>query len=73
MGRSLRRHWGTGAAWIYVRRCVEGKIALDVECSPFLGPLIRAMEAGQMPQHYIKEQQFTQENLAQEIIDGREH
>ena len=38
-----------------------------------LGPLIRDMEAGQVPQHYIEEQQFTQENLAQEIIDGREH
>ena len=62
-----------------LKLCMEGKIALAVECNPLLGPLVeeivQTMEAGQTPrkQHYIEEQQFTSENLTQQIIDSREY
>lgn len=62
-----------------LKLCMEGKIALALECNPLLGPLveetIQTMEAGQIPQkqHYIEEQQFTSKSLTQEIIDGREY
>ena len=62
-----------------LKLCMEGKIALAVECNPLLGPLvddtIQSIEKGFTPQkhHYIEEQQFTSRNLTQEIIDGREY
>ncbi|MDO5544298.1 MAG: ABC transporter substrate-binding protein [Eubacteriales bacterium] len=62
-----------------LKLCMEGKIALTVECNPLLGPLveeiIQTMEAGQIPQkqHYIEEKQFTSRNLTQQIIDSREY
>ena len=57
--------------------CMEGKIALTVECNPLLGPLaeeiVRTLEAGQIPQksHYVPESSFTRAGLTQQIIDSR--
>ena len=62
-----------------LKLCMEGKIALAVECNPLLGPLvddtIQTIEKGFTPQkqHYIEEQQFTSKNLSQEVIDSREY
>ena len=62
-----------------LKLCMEGKIALAVECNPLLGPLveetIQTLEAGGVPQkhHYIEEQEFTPRNLSQEVIDNREY
>lgn len=62
-----------------LKLCMEGKIALAVECNPLQGPLveeiIRTIEAGQMPQkqHYIKEQAFTAKNLTEQMIAAREY
>lgn len=62
-----------------LKLCLEGKIALAVECNPLLGPLveeiIETMEAGQIPQkqHYIAEKQFTSKTITQQMIDSREY
>lgn len=62
-----------------LKLCMEGKIALAVECNPLQGPLveeiIQTIEAGQMPQkqHYIKEQVFTAKNLTEQMIEAREY
>lgn len=62
-----------------LKLCMEGKIALAVECNPLQGPLveeiIQTIEAGQMPQkqHYIKEQAFTAKNLTEQMIAAREY
>lgn len=62
-----------------LKLCMEGEIALAVECNPLLGPLveetIQTLEAGDIPQkhRYIEEQQFTARNLTGEIIAGREY
>ena len=62
-----------------LKLCMEGKIALAVECNPLQGPLveevIQTIEAGQTPQkqHYIKEQAFTAKNLTEEMIAAREY
>lgn len=62
-----------------LRMCMEGKIALAVECNPLLGPLveeiIQTLEAGETPrkQHYIQEQQFTADNLTEAVIAAREY
>ena len=59
--------------------CMEGKIALAVECNPLLGPLveeiIQTLESGEIPakRHYIEETQFTAETLTPELIAGREY
>ena len=59
--------------------CMEGKIALAVECNPLLGPLaeeiVRTLEAGQIPQksHYVPESSFTREDLTQELIGNRQY
>lgn len=55
-------------------QCMEGKIALAVECNPLLGPLagelIEQMEAGAVPEkhNYVPEKAFTAENLTEEFI-----
>ena len=55
----------------------RGKISLDVECNPLLGPLaeqvIQALEEGRAPDRhcYPREQLFTPEALTQEFIDRR--
>lgn len=62
-----------------LKLCMEGKIALAVECNPLLGPLVEeiidTMEAGQIPrkQHYIEEKQFTSKTITQQMIDSREY
>ena len=62
-----------------LKLCMEGKIALAVECNPLLGPLVEeiidTMEAGQIPrkQHYIEEKQFTSKSITQQMIDSREY
>lgn len=59
--------------------CMDGKIALAVECNPLLGPMveevIRTMEAGQVPEkhHYVEERAFTASSLTEEIIRQREY
>lgn len=59
--------------------CLEGKIALAVECNPILGPLvqdiIRALENDDIPnkEHYVSEAVFTRESLTEELIAGREY
>lgn len=59
--------------------CMEGKIALAVECNPLLGPMVEQivclLEQGDIPakHHYIQEQIFTRENLTRELIDSREY
>ena len=59
--------------------CLEGKIALAVECNPLLGPLveeaIQTMEAGGTPEkhRYVEEQIFTSESLTEALIESREY
>lgn len=59
--------------------CRKGKISLAVECNPLLGPMveriIRDMEAGKIPpkQQYVSEQQFTRDDLTEELIASREY
>ena len=59
--------------------CLNGKIALAVECNPLLGPLaeetVRTLEAGGKPEkrRYVAEQVFTAETLTQALIDAREY
>ena len=59
--------------------CMDGKIAIVVECNPLQGPLvdeiIQTLEAGRIPEkrHVIEEQQFTRENLTEELIASREY
>ncbi len=59
--------------------CMEGKIALDVECNPLHGPrvksIIEQLEEGKSPekQWFVPETYFTRENLNQELIDSREY
>ena len=60
-----------------LRYCMEGKIALAVECNPLLGQLaaqvIQDMERGELPdKHYfVEEQVFTGDMLTEELIQGR--
>lgn len=57
--------------------CLEGKISLEVECDPLVGPLveevIRTLEEGGAPDrhYYARERLFTPEDLTQELIDQR--
>ncbi|MCI8910725.1 MAG: substrate-binding domain-containing protein, partial [Oscillibacter sp.] len=59
--------------------CLNGRIALAVECNPLLGPLvetvIRDMEAGRTPpkHSYVEEQTFTSENLTAALMESREY
>lgn len=59
--------------------CLEGKIALAVECNPLLGPpaeeIIRMMESGESPekQLYVSERCFTKDQLSEEFIASREY
>lgn len=62
-----------------LQRCLEGKIALEVECNPLLGPLveeiIQQLERGETPERetYTSERAFVQADLTQELIDSREY
>lgn len=59
--------------------CMEGTIALAVECNPLLGPLteevIQELEAGGVPQkhRYVEEQQFTRNILTEDLIAQRQY
>lgn len=59
--------------------CLEGKIALAVECNPLLGPpaeeIIRMLENGEIPekQLYVPERCFTKDDLSEEFIASREY
>lgn len=59
--------------------CLNGRIALAVECNPLLGPLveevIRTMEAGGTPEkhHYVEERAFTSDSLTEALIESREY
>lgn len=60
-------------------KCLDGEIALAVECNPLLGPLVeevvRTMEAGGTPEkhHYVSERTFTSDSLTQALIESREY
>lgn len=60
-----------------LRCCMEGKIALAVECNPLLGQLaaqvIQDMEHGEPPDkhYYVEEQAFTGSMLTEEFIQER--
>lgn len=60
-----------------LRRCMEGKIALAVECDPLLGPLaaqvIQGMEHGEPPEehYYAEDRIFTSDMLTEEFIQKR--
>ncbi len=57
--------------------CLQGKIALNVECNPLQGPyvadMIRRMERGETVEQekYIDETWFDSTNLTQKIIESR--
>ena len=59
--------------------CLEGRIAVAVECNPRLGPLveevIRTLEAGGAPErsHYVTERSFSQRDLSEAFIQEREY
>ena len=58
---------------------MAGKISLEVECNPMLGPLVKnvidTLEAGGVPSkyQYVDETVFTPDTVTQEIIDSREY
>lgn len=60
-----------------LQSCLDGKIALEVECNPLLGPLveevIQQLEHGETPERetYTSERAFVQAELTQELIDSR--
>lgn len=57
--------------------CARGKIALEVECNPLLGPLveqaIQTLEAGgTLPrQQYVEEQTFTPKDVTDALLQSR--
>lgn len=57
--------------------CLEGKISLEVECDPLVGPLVEevllSLASGQPPEKhfYAQEEVFTPETLTRALIDGR--
>lgn len=57
--------------------CMDGKIALAVECNPLLGPMvadiIQTLEAGKIPKkvNYVEETMFTKDILTEELIAAR--
>lgn len=59
--------------------CLEGKINIDVECSPLHGPrvekIIRQLENREIPEknQFVEEGYFTRENLTEQFIADREY
>jgi simple sugar transport system substrate-binding protein len=57
--------------------CLQGKIALNVECNPLQGPyvdeIIKKLENGELVEKvkYIEETQFDSFSITQEMIDAR--
>ncbi len=62
-----------------LRKCLDGKIDLCVECNPLHGPrvaaIIRQLEAGErLPkQTYVDESSFCAADLTEELIQSREY
>lgn len=60
-----------------LKYCMEGKIALSVECNPLLGPLvedvIQTLEAGEVPEkyQYVEERWFVGNIVNEALIDQR--
>ena len=59
--------------------CMDGRIALAVECNPLLGELvediIRSLEAGERPEKhlYVEEQCFTPDTVTEDLIARRSY
>ena len=59
--------------------CLEGKIALDVECNPLQGPyvdgIIKQLQSGEVVdrEKYIDETQFDCFTITQQMINDREY
>ncbi len=59
--------------------CLDGRIALNVECNPLQGPyvdaIIKKMENGEPIERkkYVAETQFDYSNITQDIIDSRDY
>lgn len=57
--------------------CMEGKISLEVECDPMMGPLVEdvisLLEEGGVPDkhYYTRERLFQRQDLSQDFIDQR--
>ncbi|MGE5614506.1 MAG: ABC transporter substrate-binding protein [Bacillota bacterium] len=67
------------ATRLALKYCLEGKIALDVECNPLQGPyvdrIIKKLESGEPVEReiYIEETQFDCFTITQEMIDNRKY
>lgn len=67
------------ATKVGLRYCLEGKIALNVECNPLQGPyvdeIIKKLERGEHieRERFIDETQFDYRTITQEMIDGRSY
>ena len=65
------------ATYMGMELCAQGKIALEVECNPELGPLveqaIQTLEAGApLPrQQYVEEQTFTPDQVTDSLLQSR--
>jgi simple sugar transport system substrate-binding protein len=59
--------------------CLEGRIALNVECNPLQGPyvdeIIKKLESGEsfVREQYIEEKLFDCFTVSQELIDSRKY
>jgi ABC-type sugar transport system substrate-binding protein len=67
------------ASRLALKKCLEGKIGLVVECNPLQGPyvdaIIKQLERGEPVEHekYIDETQFDYRTITQEMIAGRDY
>ena len=67
------------ATRLALQYCLEGKIALSVECNPLQGPyvddVIRRLERGETIEREIRveETQFDYLTITQEMIDSRKY
>jgi len=67
------------ATKVGLRYCLEGKIALNVECNPLQGPyideIIKKLERGEPieRERFIDETYFDYRNVTQDIIDQRSY
>lgn len=67
------------ATRLALQYCLEGKIALNVECNPLQGPyvdeVIKRLERGETIEReiYVEETQFDYLTITQEMIDSRKY
>ena len=67
------------ATRLALQYCLEGKIALNVECNPLQGPyvdeVIKRLERGETIEReiYVDETQFDYQTITQEMIDSRKY